>query len=183
MSAILGGILFLVWGYVHGNAALPPYFDAIAAMLHFVVPLLFLMGLASLYVRRKGEVGWLGWLGYILCFFGVLWGVLDAVVPISPWIAYIVEGRGLPGALVWWTGWMVPLLTGLTLIGIDARATAKASQWRDSLPLIMGVMGWVYYVTDDDKMLAIRPVHVVFGILFGLCWVVLGYALLSKKAK
>jgi hypothetical protein len=74
LGAISGGILFLVWGYVHGNTALPTYFDALAAVLSFIVPLLFLVGLASLCLQRKGQAGWLGWLGFILCFFGSMWG-------------------------------------------------------------------------------------------------------------
>jgi len=180
-STILGGVLFLAWGYVHKNAALPPYFDAIAAMLHFIVPLLFLVGLARLYARRKGQAGWLGELGFILCFFGSAWGALDAVVPTGPWIAYMVAERDLPVVLVWWTGWIVILLTGLTLIGIDAIVAMKSSQRWDSFPLIMGLFGWAYYVTDDHKMFAIHWVHVAFGILFGLSWVVLGYVLLSEK--
>ena len=75
----------------------------------------------------------------------------------------------------------MPLLTGLTLIGVDAIATAKASGWWDSLPLIMALFGWAYYVTDDYKMLALHPAHVAFGVLFGLSWIVLGYTLLSEK--
>jgi hypothetical protein len=180
-GAVLGGILFLAWGYVHKNAALPPYFDAIAAMLHFIVPLLFLVGLTGLYLRHRRQAGWLGELGFILCFFGSVWGVLDAVVPTGPWIAYMISERGLPGVLVWWTGWTLPLITGLTLIGTDTIATVEASQRWDSLPLIMGLFGWAYYVTDDYKMLALHPAHVAFGVMFGLSWVVLGYALLSEK--
>jgi hypothetical protein len=182
LGAISGGVLFLVWGYVHGNTALPTYFDALATVLKFIVPLLFLVGLASLCLQRKGQAGWLGWLGFILCFCGSMWGILDAVVPAGPWIARIVAERGLPGALAWWTSWTVPLLTGLTLIGVDAIVTAKSSQWWDVLPLVIGVFGWVYYVTDEHKVLSMPSLHIATGILFGLGWVALGYTRLSKKA-
>jgi hypothetical protein len=47
----------------------------------------------------------------------------------------------------------------------------------------MGIFGWVSYITDEGHILTLRPVHIVFKVLFGLCWVVLGYALLSDKAK
>src|SRR5215210_2382027 len=53
LGAISGGVLFLVWGYVHGNPTLPTYFDALATVLKFIVPLLFLVGLASLCLQRK----------------------------------------------------------------------------------------------------------------------------------
>jgi len=48
----------------------------------------------------------------------------------------------------------------------------------------MALFGWVYQLTDDKTgIVDVRSVHMAFGVLFSLSWVVLGYALWSSKTK
>jgi len=52
------------------------------------------------------------------------------------------------------------------------------------LLLTVALFGWIYQLTDDKTgIVDVRSVHVAFGVLFSLSWVVLGYALWSSKTK
>ena len=46
LGSIAGGLLFAVWGYLHQDNA-PLYFNTIAHILAGIVPVLFLVGLAT----------------------------------------------------------------------------------------------------------------------------------------
>jgi hypothetical protein len=76
LAAILAGVLFAVWGYIHGNDA-PSYFTGIEDVLGFVVPLLFLVGLAGLCARCKRRSGRLGGIGFVLGFIGSGLGIVN----------------------------------------------------------------------------------------------------------
>ena len=43
--------------------------------------------------------------------------------------------------------------------------------------LATGVFGWVYNLTDSGAILEARSMHIGFGLLFSLGWVVLGVGL------
>src|SRR5688500_6073858 len=75
LGAVLAGVLFAAWGYLHqGRAPQPP--DAIASALGLVVPLLFLLGLAGFYVRSRERAGSrLGRIGFLFGFLGAGLGV------------------------------------------------------------------------------------------------------------
>ena len=48
--------------------------------------------------------------------------------------------------------------------------------------LALTLFGWVYQLTDDQVgIVEVRWLHVIFGILFALSWMLLGYALWSSK--
>lgn len=51
------------------------------------------------------------------------------------------------------------------------------------LPLAMGPFGWGYLLSDSGGVAEARSAHVLFGVLFGLGWVVLGYLLWSEGIK
>jgi hypothetical protein len=180
-GAVLAGVLFAAWGYLHkGSAPQPP--DAIASALGLVVPLLFLLGLAGFYVRSRGRTGWwLGWLGFIFGFIGSGLGVayrlmeISGIVTTADRYGYVV-GKGWPPQLFDWFPW---LLVGLTLMSM---ATVRAGSLRGLalLPLAMGIFGWAYYLSDFESTVQMRAVHVLFGVLFSLSWVFLGYLLWSE---
>jgi hypothetical protein len=71
------------------------------------------------------------------------------------------------------------MLTGLTLIAV---ATVRSGwSWRTgAVVLATGVFGWVYNLTDSGAVLEARSVHIGFGLLFSLGWVVLGVWLLRR---
>ena len=116
IAAILGGVLFVAWGYVHRDAA-PWYFDATAKALNFVVPALFYVALAGLYALCRESVDRIGKFGFILGLAGSAMGVAYAV----PWSAFATRDDWL-ASLVWldtplmW--WLQIMLVGLPLAGI-----------------------------------------------------------------
>ena len=76
------------------------------------------------------------------------------------------------------------LLVGLSLVGLSTvRREAPTRHW-GLLLLTLTFSGWVYQLTDDMAgIVEVRSVHVAFGILFSLGWVVLGYALWSERTR
>ena len=173
VGAISAGMLFVVWGYID-KPHIPPYLEAADAVLSFIVPALFLVGVAGLSILCKSQGGVLGWMGLILALGGPTWGVVDSIADVDPLYAFFAKLRLSPYLI----GWLLPLLCGLTLVGI---ATVGTRTFRNvgALPLAMGVFGWIYYLTDSGSVLEARLVHVGFGLLFGLGWVALGVALWS----
>jgi hypothetical protein len=75
------------------------------------------------------------------------------------------------------------LFVGLTIVGLTTARREILRYW-GLLLLTMAFSGWVYQLTDDETgIVDVRSVHVAFGILFSLSWMVLGYALWSSKNK
>jgi hypothetical protein len=179
-GALLAGVLFAIWGYVHRDNA-PWYFDALATVLSFVVPALFLLGLTGLYVLCKGRVGRLGKSGLILALSGSAMGVAYAV----PWSSFATREDWL-SSLVWldiplvW--WLQVLLAGLPLAGIAAVRT-RTLRGLGTLLLVMAAFGWAYYATDAAAFLEARLAHVVLAALFSLGWIALGLLLLQTETR
>jgi len=177
-GALLAGVLFATWGYVHRDNA-PWYFDAIAGALNFVVPTLFLMGLMGFFVLCNGQLGRIGRVGLVLGLAGSAMGIAYAV----HWSAFATREdllsllAWLDTVLVWW---LHIILAGLPLAGIAALGVRPL---RDLgvLLLAMGAFGWAYLVTDTDAIAEARLAHVVLGLLFSLSWVVLGLELLRRR--
>ena len=150
VGGVLAGVLFLVWGYVD-RPDIPAYLEALVYAFSFVVPALFSTALVGLYGRCKGRLGLLGGMGLALSFSGSVLG---------------------------WTGrfdWGPILFTGLVVMG--AAVGLRTIRGWGALSLVMGASGWVYYLTDSGAVLEARPVHVGFGLVFALGWMVLGSAL------
>lgn len=176
-GALLAGVLFATWGYVHRDDA-PWYFDATAGALNFVVPALFLVGFIALFNLCNAQVGRIGKVGLVLGLAGSAMGSAYAV----PWSAFATRAdplsllAWLDTVLVWW---LHIILAGLPLAGIAA-LDARPLRGLGVLLLAMGAFGWAYLVTDSDAIFEARLEHVVFGLLFSLSWVVLGLALLRR---
>ena len=199
-SAVSAGVLFLVWGYVDREGA-PWYLDLAVLVLAIVVPLLFLVGLMGTYIRVyvKGrvQVGWLSLIGVLISFAGAARWLTAAVVN-APTLYRWLGNRPVitpPGAqeecglcllsklyllvnspLTW-------LFVGLSIVGLTTVRGEALRNW-GLLLLAMAFSGWVYHLTDDKTgIVDIRIIHVAFGILFALSWMVLGYALWWSKNK
>jgi hypothetical protein len=175
VGAILAGALFVAWGYLDQKSA-PPYFYALAHVLALIVPALFVVGLAALYSRCAKQTAWLGKTSIILGLIGSALGALKALVNMTvpslhPHNVLLV----LPLSV-----WTPALFTGLLFAGL-ALAVTRALRRVGALLLVMGASGWIYYVTDSDAILQARPIHVAFGLLFSLGWVVLGLTLWSAE--
>ena len=181
LTAALGGVLFAVWGYVHKPNA-PPLFDALVGPLSLAVPLLFLMGFAGLYVRCKGQTGWLGTAGFILAFAASVWGAVWGAAQLSAVVPNVVYGYiisiGLPLSLA--TGWFQMLLAALVLIGLRL-IRIKGLRGLSAVVLAMGGVGWLHVLTDPGDNGEGYVVHALFGLLFSLGWVVLGCVLWNQS--
>jgi hypothetical protein len=171
LAAVLAGVSFVAWGFVHRSHA-PLYMTIMANTLAFVVPLLFLLGLAGLYARCKGQVGWLGVTGFTLGCLGSAEGIVHGVADWSFWYAR-VAGKGWFYLLF---DWLSLVLVGFALVGIATAGTEALRRW-GALILTMVTFGWAYCLTDSGNAIETYTGHVVFGILFSLGWIVLGYAL------
>jgi hypothetical protein len=182
LSAALAGVLFVVWGYVDRKGA-PWYLDLAVLVLEVVVPLLFLVGLAGAYAKLRTQASWLGVIGFVIGFAAAGWATVKGVM-MAPTLYSQLGERSWPqeswpsallgNALTW-------LLVGLTIVGLTAVRKGVVRDW-SSLLLTMALFGWVYHLTDDiTGIVDVRSIHVVFGVLFSLSWMVLGYALWSTS--
>jgi hypothetical protein len=176
IAAVVGGVLFAAWGYLHRDErdlfltkADAPLFLRLVAVL---VPLLFFIALVGICARLAGEMRFLGWIGFFLAFWGCGLGLVHGVVDDDLLYGYFVE-RGWPGLLL---RWLPPLLVGLVLVGTAAAKARVLGCWSPLL-LVAGLSGWSYYLTDVSVGTELRTVHVVFGVLFSSCWIAIGYAL------
>jgi hypothetical protein len=153
----LGGVLFVVWGYIDGPN-IPGNLLAVIHVLAFVVPTLFLASVVGLSVLWRSRLGMLGWLGMALAVYAWGWSVMGDLA-----------------------AWLFFLLTSLTLMGV-ATVWSEWSRGTGAVVLATGVFGWVYNLTDSGAVLEARSVHIGFGLLFCLGWVVLGVGLGTKRA-
>jgi hypothetical protein len=180
IAAALGGVLFAAWGYTDMEDA-PVYFTFISETLGVIVPLLFLVGLAGLYAQCKRRAGPLGRTGFVLGAAGSAIGVVPGFVNAIEWYAWLAvpEQKVL---LVPTFYWLIPLFCGLMLIGVATIQEKRRRGW-GALSLAMGLLGLIYYLTEFGGIVQMRPAHIVFGVLFSLSWMVLGYALLSSRVR
>lgn len=169
IAATLGGILFAAKAYWDRNDA-PPWSSDLTDTLGFVNPLLFLIGALGLYSFGKGRLGRLATSGFLISLAGFAIGTVGAIV--------------VQFADAFWFVFVLGLLTGLiglALAGIPILKAKLLGLW-SILPLVLGVYGPFALMTGD-------PPHSAFGhtaglilwCLFGLLWVILGYALLSNS--
>jgi hypothetical protein len=172
VAGVLGGVLFLAWGYVD-RTSLPDTLRVVVNVLSFFVPALFLAAVVGLPAVCRSRLGVLGWTGMAFALYGSGWGAVAAILGSESVWVYFAQ-RGWPHFLA---DYLVFLLTGLTLLGI-APVRRKPSRGTGALALAMGASGWGYYLTDTRAVLEVRPLHVGLGLLFGLGWVALGVRLL-----
>lgn len=162
-GAILAGVLFAAWGY----------FNIVEGVLGTVVPLLFLLGLAGLRTRCTGRAGWLGEAGFVLGFVASVWGgIVRPFVNMTTFYRYIV-GEGWPP---WLSNWFAWLVISLIVVGVAATMT-KASRGCGVLSLTVGSFGWLFFSTNSGGVIETHLGHVMFGGLFCLSWIALGYVL------
>ena len=181
-GAVLGGTLFVAWGYldapgISGGTAL-----AVRA-LSFGVPGLFLAGVAGAGIAASGDrgargIGALGWVGFALALGGSIMGVVDGVADGDPAREYLTRS-GWPAYM---SVWLVPLLFGLTIVGAAA-VLRRPLRGLGVAALTMGSSGWCYYLTDPGAVLEARAVHVGSGLLFGLAWVACGAWVWARGAR
>jgi hypothetical protein len=195
-AAASSGVLILVWGYVDREGA-PWYLDLAVLVLAIIVPLLFLVSLVGIYVRLRAQAGWLSLLGFVTSFVGAVGWLVPGIRNAPNLYRQLGERTWAtpPGGQVECGLCLLPklslllnnpmtwLLVGLSIVALTTVRKGVLRDW-GLLLLAMAFSGWVYQLTDDKTgIVDIRSIHVAFGILFGLSWMVLGYALWSSKNK
>jgi hypothetical protein len=177
LGSIAGGLLFAVWGYLHQDNA-PLYFNTIAHILAGIVPVLFLVGLATLWIRSAGRATRLVHTGIIVAFIGSTLGVVRSLVDIA--VPSFYPHNALSGrVLIMLDVWTLTLFVGLLFVGVALVGT-RTLRVLGSLLLAMGSFGLAYHFTDSGAIFEARLVHVGLGALFSLGWVAVGLALWKK---
>ena len=198
-ASALAGVLFAAWGYIDSEVHFW-YLDVPVKVLGVVVPLLFFVGLAGVYLKCRRQLGWLGGTGLALSLVGIGQGIYGGVMNAYVWYVEIAQSddyweegyttseEAVVEAVIAEKGWLLMMLSdwltllfvGLTIAGLAAVRMRGLRVW-GCLLLAMTLSGWVYRFTDAGAMVEARSVHVVFGVLFSISWVVLGYALWSSR--
>jgi hypothetical protein len=175
----------LIWSYLHRDDT-PSYLEPVVLVLSIVVPLLFLVGFAGTYARCRIRAGLLAVIGFVVGFAGAGSMIVNGLYGYEPlgeriWPYFEAqEGCGyclLPKLATVLSASLTWLVVGLSIVGLTSFRKAAIRHW-GFLLLAMALFGWGFQFTEDGIVSAsVRPIHVAFGILFGLNWMLLGYAL------
>jgi hypothetical protein len=184
---VLGGTLLVTWGYLHGNIALSSSGPVVTAAMSFLVNTLLLVGLVGLCAWWwEGPKSLLGAMGFVVGFAGAALSVAHGIhalisagglAELDPWYVYERAATGFPARVFRW----VPVLPiGMATVGKGSMRTGALGGW-GLLPLLMGLFGGAYQLTDLGGVLWIGYAHVMFGLVYSLGWIVLGCLLWPKR--
>lgn len=186
---MLGGALFVTWGYLHGTITLSSLGPIFAPVTGFLIDTLLLVGLVGLCTWWwEGRTDWLGAVGFVVGFGGAALSVthgIHALISASgmaepaPWYVYVRATTGLPAKVV---QWFPTLPIGMAIVGIGSIRTGALGGW-GFLPLVVGLFGEAYQLTDSGSILRLGYAHLVFGVVYSLGWVVLGCLLWPKRTR
>jgi hypothetical protein len=101
-----------------------------------------------------------------------MWAVVLPVPDVTPVCFYLAE-RGMPQHLL---NWVPDICTALIGVGAAVLSAKALGRW-SVVPLVGGLGGWAFYVTDFGSTVGLFIANIAFGVLFGLSWVGLGYIL------
>ena len=168
---MLAGVLWIVLGLVSLAITRPvagPAFQG--TFSYYLVEVIFslacigMLGLVGLHIVQARGLGRLGTVGFNLAFTGT------ALIVIST-VTTLLLGRAVLGIL--FVVGMLGALVGFALLGGATLRARVLPQWC-GIVLLVSVLGFpVYFVFDVYAG----------GIVFGLIWLALGYALLSNRGQ
>jgi len=189
LAAVLGGALFfgkVLWGMTN---AVPPYAPDFTDTLFFLVPLLWLIGLAGFHIRYAGRYGPSGEIGFLVAFGGAAVGVVGSLGGI--WIEAL--------RLAYWLGFRF-LCIGLVLLWAATVSARVPPRGVSASILTLGLLGlgralFMFFAVTMGPTTGLEApgtagsflslwagtLTSVLGLLFGLGWVWLGLALWSDK--
>lgn len=189
-AAFVGGALFfgkILWGMMN---VVPAYAPDFTDTLFFLVPLLWLIGLAGFHIRYAGRYGTLEEIGFLIAFGGVAVGVVGSLGGI--WIETL--------RLAYWLGFRF-LCIGLVLLGVASIRARVLPRGLSALILILGLLGlgralFMFFAATMGAMGIEAPetpgtflslwagtLTSLLGLLFGLGWVWLGLVLWADKSE
>lgn len=193
LAAMLGGVLFsgkVLWNMVYIR---PSYATDVTDLLFFLSPLLLLIGLAGFCTLCAQRYGTLGKVGCVVSLSGLAIGTVGSLVGV--WIE--------PLGLAYWLGFRF-LCIGLVLLGAATiKAKVLPGGWA-ALPLTLGFLGlgralFMFFAVTMGSTSLDAPeagdelgtflsswagtLTSVLGLLFGLGWLCLGYALWAGKTE
>ena len=183
LAAMLGGLLFMVLGFLQSMAESTKVLgltEGAYSRMNTASLLLLAAGLAGLYARQAGRFGRLGVAGFVLAFIGLALMVLGNVI--ESWIsdlmfADVSPGEFKPGAHAGWGSILIGLCVlavGLVLIGIATIQAKVLPRWSRVLPLVTGLLIAAGFLVGS------------FGVIIlslGLGWMLLGYVVWSDQAE
>jgi hypothetical protein len=190
---MLGGALFsgkVLWSLTNTR---PSHATDVTDLLFFFAPLLLLIGLAGFCTLHAQRYGTLGKVGCVISLSGLAMGTIGSLVGV--WVE--------PLWLAYWLGFRF-LCIGLVLLGVAAiKAQALPGRW-SALPLALGLVGlgralFMFFAVTMSSTGLDAPeagdelgtflsswsatLTSVLGLLFGLGWLCLGYALWAGKTE
>lgn len=161
VAAVLGGVLWAVNAALYRGGDFGP-----AAGLLFLLPLLFALGLAGVYVRYAGRMQNQGNAGFVQSFAGL------ALLAAGLFGDLTLGVEGSARAVTF--GYLI-LTLGLVLLGFAVLKTEPLSRW-NFLPLALGLITPFSIIVSG-----VEPLQVTLSALFGIGWAALGYILLSDR--
>jgi hypothetical protein len=190
---MLGGVLFsgkVLWNMTNIR---PSHTTDVTDVLFFFAPLLLLIAMAGFCTLCAQRYGTLGKMGCIISLSALAVGTIGSLVGV--WIE--------PLRLAYWLGFRF-LCIGLVLLGVATiKAQALPGGW-SALPLAVGLVGlgralFMFFAVTMGSTGLNAPeagdelgtflsswagtLTSVLGLLFGLGWVCLGYALWASKSE
>lgn len=192
-AAVLGGMLFiakLVWDMTN---SVPASGTDLTDTLFFLVPLLWLVGLAGFFARYAERYGTLGNMAFIVCLSGLAVGFIGSLAGV--WAE--------PLRLLYWLGFRF-LCIGAVLVGIatiEARALPREvgilllilgslGLGRALFMFLQATMGATGFEAPEAQSalgtflsLWSGTFASVLGLMFGLAWVWLGYILWTGRTE
>jgi len=190
---MLGGVLFsgkVLWDMMNIT---PPHATDITDLLFFFAPLSLLIGMTGFCILCAQRYGTLGKMGCIISLSGLAVGTIGSLVGV--WVE--------PLRLAYWLGFRF-LCIGLVLLGVATiKAKALPRGW-SALPLAVGLVGlgralFMFFAVTMGSTGLNAPeagdelgtflsswagtLTSMLGLLFGLGWLCLGYALWAGKTE
>src|SRR5215210_5610156 len=193
LAAMLGGVLFsgkVLWDMINIT---PPHAADVTDLLFFFAPLLLLIGLAGFCTLCAQRYETLGKVGCVISLSGLAVGTIGSLIGV--WIE--------PLRLAYWLGFRF-LCIGLVLLGIATIGARALPRGWSILPLVLGLLGlgrafFMFFAVTRGATLFEAPegqgesgsflaswagtLTSVLGVLFGIGWVLLGYALWTGKTE
>jgi hypothetical protein len=174
-AAGLTGLCYGAAGYLD-KPDVSGFTSAFVSVLRVAIPAFFLGGLLGLHARilLAAQTSLASGAGVVLGCFGAVLGMVGA----------LESGQATYSKLTEITNWWwVPLLAGLTLMGLAA-FQKEGLRLLGAVVLISGVLGWVSVLTDpafSGVLVSMCPVHVAFAAAFCLSSVVWGLILVVPQ--